>query len=230
MKRIALFTLLFFALSVQLLESPAAADILFESGTLGPTGLTFADFGGTPEPSGSFVSDFAYTGVRFELSQRAIATRVGGHFVIDPGHDDSFFGAIVRLDNVFDFPNSGDLSTPDVLQETLLTFPDTSTEVFGELALPLDPGWYALVFGSGLFGATGQGGAIANNPDIGSPTYIAHLPSSGWIEISPPNGPFENFRFVIEGKVVPEPNCVVLAAVAATFLLTILRSIKTSGL
>jgi len=67
-------------------------EIIFESGTLGPMGLTFDDFGGMPEPSGSFVSDFAFTGVRFELTQPVVTTRVGGHFVIDPGHDDSFFG------------------------------------------------------------------------------------------------------------------------------------------
>ena len=175
-----------------------AASVIFESGTLGPTGLTFDDFGGgMPEPSGAFVSDFNFTGVRFELSQPVVTTRIGGHFVIDPGHDDSFFGAIVRLDHATDFPNSGDLATPDVLGETLLAFPDASTEVFGDLALSLEPGWYALVFGSGLFGATGQGGAIGNNPDIGSPTYIAHQMGSAWFDISPPNGPFNDFRLVV---------------------------------
>jgi hypothetical protein len=134
-----------------------------------------------------------------------VTERIGGHFVIDPGQGSSFFGAIVCLDGATDFPNSGNLLSTDVLGRGLLVFPNTSAEVFGDLALPLDPGWYALVFGSGLFGATGRGGAPANNPDIDSPTYIAHQVDPGWFDISPPNGPFHNFRFVVEGQVVPEP-------------------------
>jgi hypothetical protein len=196
--------------------SAKAANVIFESGTLGPTGLTFDDFdGGMPEPSGAFVSDFAFTGVRFELTQPVATTRVGAHVVIDPGHDDSFFGAIVRLNSATDFPNSGDLSTPDVLGERLLAFPDTSTEVFGDLALSLEPGWYALVFGSGLFGATGRGAAVANNPDIGSPSYIAFVPNSQWVDLSTLPGPFANFRLVVEGNIVSEPS----AFVAIPFML-----------
>lgn len=182
------------------------ADILFESGLLGPTGITFDDFGGGTAPSGSFVSDFAFSAVRFELSQAVVTTRIGGHFVREPGHDPSFFGAVVRLDGPMDFPNSGDLSTPDSLGATLLNFPDSSAEVFGDLQLQLDPGWYGLVFGSGLKGATGRGAAVLNNPDIGSPTYFSHQPALGWFEISPPFGPFENFRLVVVGYMVPEPT------------------------
>ena len=205
----------------------ASAEIIFESGTLGPTELTLDDFGGILEPNGSFVSDFAFTGVRFELIQPVVTTRVGGHFVIDPGHDDSFFGAIVRLDDGTDFPDSGNLSTPDVLGETLLTFPYASTEVFADLTLSLEPGWYALVFGSGLFEATGQGGALANNSDIGSPSYIAFrkfVPNSQWIDFSTLPGPFANFRLVVEGKVIPEPNSIVAIAIMFPLLLCARRA------
>jgi hypothetical protein len=191
---------------VFLFPAIATADVIFESGTLGPTGLTFDDFGGTTEPSGSYVSDFAFTGVRFELTQPAVTTRVGGHFVIDPGHDDSFFGAIVRLHSSMDFPDSGDLSTSDVLGHTLLSFPNTSAEVFGDLELSLSAGWYALVFGSGLFGATGQGAAPANNPDIGSPSYIGHQPGFGWYSFAEIGGFFNDFRFVVHGELVPEAS------------------------
>jgi hypothetical protein len=199
-------------------------EILYESGALGPTGLTFGDFNSTSDPSGSYVSDFAFTGVRFELTRPAVTTRVGGHFVIDPGHDDSFFGAIVRLDSGDDIPDSGDLSTPDVLGQTLLNFPTTSAEVFGDLVLSLTPGWHVLVFGSGLFATTGQGGAPANNPDIGAPSYIGYQSSPGWFEISPPNGPFHNFRFVIEGITIPEPNSVISILMSVALMLSAHRS------
>jgi len=202
------------------------AATIFESGTLGPTGLTFDDFGGATAPSGSGVNPIVFSGVRFELSQPVLTTRVGGHFVIKPNAEDSFFGAIVQLDSVTDFPNSGDLSTTDVLGKTLLTFPESSTDVFGDLTLSLNPGWYALIFGSGLFGATGSGGAVLNNPDIGSPSYIGFVPGvSGWIEVAPPFGPFENYRLVIEGTIVPEPNTLTLgtALLAMTFLMRLHR-------
>lgn len=204
--------------------SALAAEVIYESGALGPTGLTFADFGGTPEPSGSYVSIFAFTGVRFELGQPVVTSRVGGHFVVEPGFDDSFFASIVRLDDDVDFPDSDDLSTPDVLGHALLTFPNTSAEVFGDLELSLSPGWYALVFGSGLFGATGQGGAVANNPDIGSPSYLGHQADPGWFDFSTLPGPFEDFRLIVEGQIVPEPDLIVPALVALVLLLYIFRS------
>jgi hypothetical protein len=224
MKRI---TCAMLALSFTLVTAKLKGEILFESGTLGPTGLTFADFGGGTRPSGSYVSDFAFTGVRFEVTQPALTSRVGGHFVIEPGYDDSFFGAIVRLDSSSDFPNSGNLSSSDVLGQTLLSFPMTSTEVFGDFELSLTPGWYALVFGSGLFGATGQGGAPANNPDIGSPSYIGHQDGPGWFNFSDLPGPFEDFRLVVKGKFVPEPASIVVVVVAFLLKLSFWRRHKS---
>ena len=72
------------------LASPRRRTI-FESGTLGPTGLTFADFdaGGAPDSSG--VETNVFSGVRFELTESVLTTRVGGHFVIQPNADDSLF-------------------------------------------------------------------------------------------------------------------------------------------
>lgn len=189
------------------------AEVLFESGTLGPTGVSFADLGGTVP--GTNVNPFVFTGVRFELTQPIVTSQVGGHFV--ERFSGTFFGAIVALDDAIDSPDSGNLSTPDVLGATTLTFPDPSAEVSGDLALSLDPGWYALVFGSGLFGTNGQGGAVRNGMDIGSPTYIAFQPNSGfgWVSIST----FPNHRFVIEGVVVPEPTIAFLASTASMALL-----------
>ena len=160
-----------------------------------------------------------FSGVRFQLLQPAITTSVGGHFVDSPSSGNTFFGAIVRLDDETDFPNSGDLSTPDVVGATLLIFPDLSAEVFGDLALELDPGWYALVFGSGLFGANGSGAAVLNNLDIGTPSYIAFVPGSEWIEVSTLPGPFQNYRLVVMGNTIPEPSSVTAMLIAIGFVL-----------
>lgn len=187
------------------------ADILFESGSLGPTGIPRSEVTG-----GSNVNPFVFVGVRFHLDQPVLTTQIGGHFVKNAGANESFFGAIIELTDEYDFPDSGNLSTPDVVGITLLEFPEPSDEVFGDLTKPLSPGWYALVFGSGLFGASGSGGALSNGMDIGNPTYIAWQPGAvnGWGNLINPI--FRNFRFVVQGRVVPEPTTLALLFVVTT--------------
>ncbi len=196
--------------SIAMTANLAAAATIFESGTLGPTGL----------PQGSVASANVtlnvFVGVRFQLTQPAITTQVGGHFV--DRSNGTLFGAIIALDNAKDFPDSGDLSTKDVLGSTLLIFPAPSAEVFGGLTLSLDPGWYALVFGSGLFEAAGNGAAPLNNPDIEDPSYIAYV-SSRWKNSSPTGGfEFKDYRFVIRGATVPEPSTLSFILVAIAFV------------
>lgn len=180
------------------------ATTIFESGTLGPTGLARGDV-----PAAN-VSGVVFNGVRFHLTSRVVTTQVGGHFVGSPGATGMFFGAMVKLADENDFPNSGDLSTPDVLGSTVISFPAPSAEVLGNLAVSLDPGWYALVFGSGRFGAVGDGAMPLNNPDIGSPTYIGYQPGAGFGWGNLINPIFRNYRFVVEGSVVPEPTSALL--------------------
>jgi hypothetical protein len=193
------------------LVADSRADVLFESGTLGPTGIPWSDLTNGTVP-GTNVNKFVFPGVRFHLDQPAMTTQVGGHFVAASGG--TFFGAIVKLDDANDFPNSGDLSTPDVLGTTVIAFPTPSAEVFGNLALPLDPGWYALVFGSGLFGTNGVGVAVRNGMDIGNPAYIGYDPNLQWFNLDLLALPFNNHRFVIDGHIVPEPQSVILAFIA----------------
>ena len=178
----------------------AKAATIFESGTLGPTGI----------PQGSVpatnVNTHVYTGVRFQLTQSVLTTQIGGHFV--DRNNGSFFGAIVALDNENDFPDSGDFSTPDFLGSTILDFPVPSAEVFGNLSLSLNPGWYALVFGSGHFGTTGDGAAPSNNHNIGNPDYIGFQTGAGW------GSRLSGRRFVITGTIIPEPATLLLIFLA----------------
>ncbi len=188
-----------------LATSAAQAATLFESGTLGPTGVTFQDIL-DGNASGSNVTEAVFVGVRFELTEPVLTSHIGGHFLQSPGAASAFFGAIVTLDSPSDFPDSGNLSSDDVIGTTLLEFPQPSGEVLGALAVRVDPGFYALVFGSGQFGASGSGVATSNNSDVASPSYIAWqpgVPGSGWFNLS---GPFSDFYFVVAGVVVPEPS------------------------
>ena len=196
-----------FLSAVLLSPALATAATIFESATLGPTGI----------PQGSVpatnVNTHVYTGVRFQLTQPVLTTKIGGHFV--DRQNGNFFGAIVALDDEDDFPDSGDLSTADVLGHTELTFPVPSAEVFGDINLALEPGWYALVFGSGLFGASGDGAAPSNNLGIGAPDFIGYQTGFGW------GSRLAGRRFAIKGTIVPEPTMLILVILAGLSLMAI---------
>ena len=196
------FTVACFVVGILAMSDASRAAILFGSGTLGPTGVSFDDLGGVVP--GTNIQNVIFAGVRFELTQPVITTEIGGHFVAPVVG--TFFGAIIALNDANDFPDSEDLSSTDVLGNTLLTFPVLSDEVYGDLNLSLDPGWYALVFGSGLFGATTNGGAVRNGLDIGDPSYIAFGPNLKWFNLDIFQNPFDNHRFVINGNFVPDPS------------------------
>ena len=200
------------------LPSAATAEtILFESATLGETGVTWQQAIDGEVP-GENIRPTAFSGVRFELTQPVVTKSVGGHFVGPPDSDAEFFAAIVMLTSPDDFPDSDDLSTPDVLGTTLLDFPEPSEETSSEMELALHPGWYALVFGSGLFGASGSGGALSNSNDIESPDYIGFLTGFDW------GGRLPSKRFVIKGTVVPEPSTLALAVLASVLLMVQTRA------
>jgi hypothetical protein len=197
----------------------AQATIIYQSATLGPVDITKEQVF-TGDVPASNVVHFNFVGARFEVKETSLTTRIGGHFL--GGFDnDTFFGALVRLTDPIDFPDSVDLSTPDVLGSTLMLFPEPSSEVFGNLSVELTPGWYAVMFGSGLFGATGRGAVVRNGTDRGSPDYILCQPSNGWFNLADLGFPgFGNQRFVIEGHVTPEPTSVGLVVAASCVLLS----------
>jgi hypothetical protein len=184
----------------------SSASVIYESSALGQVGITH-DQVNSQAVLASNIATFNFVGVRFHVAQDSIATAIGGHFV-GGFASNSFFGAIARLDDGVDFPDSGDFSTPDVLGIANLTFPDPSAEVVGSLSASLKPGWYAAIFGTGLFGATGRGGAVRNGQDLASPSYIVWQPDNGWFEHPSQSG---NFHFVVEGTIVPEPAAAAIA-------------------
>ena len=89
---------------------------------------------------------------------------------------------------------------------TTLFRPDfPSDEILTPLSAELDPGSYALVFGTGLFGATGEG-AIHNGPDQPDipPTELSSFIFFGIPNIGQPQiwrtNLASNMRFVIEAN------------------------------
>jgi hypothetical protein len=135
-----------------LVPSAGAADPIriFESGIPGPDGQT----------NGFPIGDGGFTGLRFFLPFGVTTDRIGGHFGGLGGVD--IFGAIVALSGPSDFPDSLDLSTPDVRGTARIVLspsgvPVPSRVVSAPLEAGLTPGWHALLFGAGLFGTSGTG-------------------------------------------------------------------------
>ena len=52
----------------------------------------------------------------------------------------TIFGAIIALTGPADFPDSRNLSTPDVLSVTSISLPSSSGDTFGDLNISLSPG------------------------------------------------------------------------------------------
>jgi hypothetical protein len=199
--------------------------VLYQSSLLGRTGVTWQE--GTDHiVPGTNVNSDVFVGARFELSHPSRVEAIGGHFV---GHPDSasqpFFGAIVSLTSATDFPDSGDLASSDVVGVSLLHFPAVSAEVYGDLPVLLEPGWYGVVFGTGLFGTDTAGAAVRNGMDLGEPTYFSWQPGVGWFNLA--DLAFDqpsflaNHYFAVGGTAIPEPDFLMPALCAlATQLLS----------
>ena len=163
-------------------------DFIFESADVGRTGR----FSG----GGIGVSEDFFSGVRFELTEPAEIGSIGGMF--SSREDGTIFGAVVELPGGFSYPDPPDLSGNDVLGTTLLELPpfiDGIQDISAPLELSLDPGWYALMFGSGKFGATGNATAGGENPNPHPTADIITLRQSDGFGIRQASDP----RFYLAG-------------------------------
>jgi hypothetical protein len=180
------------------LAIPAAAGVIYQSATLGPIGQS----GGLGLTSDQFL------GARFEITAPTTVTGIGGHL---EGFFGSIFGSIIALDSMDALPQGSPFAGGEVLASTVFTPDSPSSDYRTPLSVTLAPGTYALVFGSGLFGATGMGVMAENNTDLSGASYFWWDGSrSSWYD-----GGFSNARFVVEGdSAVPEPTTVALAGLA----------------
>ncbi|MBN2498136.1 MAG: thrombospondin type 3 repeat-containing protein [Deltaproteobacteria bacterium] len=163
---------------ISMIGASAKADVVYESATLGPTG----------QGGGYSVDSSQLLGVRFQTSHDWLITDVGGHLIAYGG---PLFVAIVPLADMGSLPATTDLS--DAIWATTFTGPNPSDEISIPAGILLPPGTWGIVFGSGLFGATGNGAMPSNNTDIGSPAYF-YRNSSNWV-----NGGISRTRFFING-------------------------------
>jgi hypothetical protein len=181
--------------------APARGDLIFQSATTVLTGPITTGAGGI-ETDGIF-----YSGVNFFLSTTTVVSAIGGNFAgITSAGNNEIFGAIVPVAGQNAPPAPPDLSS-GVLGTTLITVNINRLDILsGPLNLTLNPGWYAEVFGSGQFGATGGltvaavtlNGQPANSNGI--VTYA--LRQSDGMQFLQAAGA----RYFVLGAAVPEPS------------------------
>lgn len=203
----------------------AQGPVLLESAQLGATGL----------PGGTSLTDVQLVGWRFEIDETLHVSEVGGHLIgLTPG----LFAAIVRLDAVDVFPAGDPFAAGDIVAYTIMTPPFPSAEFMTPLVVTLPPGAYALVFGSGLLGATGLG-AIPNpldQPDIPPTTIDSYIFYAPPFFEQPPiwrEGLASNMRFLIRGQFLAQapalpPGAALFLVLASLLVLRLGRSAWTS--
>lgn len=206
--------------------------------------LETASPGPTPFSSGATAIGSPWMAARFVVSEPTQITSVGGHLrgTSTNGDTNTLFAAILELDNSTAFPYDGlitdrlaGIKDEDVVAHTIFNLPTYASQ---HISLPLSvivsPGDYALVFGSGLFGATGSGAMPANNP-----ANLDQLSLMGWWEsiYRPSTGERlwrwnnQNFvyqgnarRFIVEGFAVPEPSTLATISMALLAAMAFARS------
>jgi hypothetical protein len=191
----------------------AAADFLFRTGMQStfsplaapPTTGDYVYFESAPldavaGTNSTVVSSSFFTGINFEVDRPTRISQIGARFSTG---SQQVFGALFRATGFIDPPDSTDLSTSDILATTLIDIPARPfgappVDAFGDIDIVLEPGYYGVVFGSGLFGATGNSGLASLDSEYGSQTHYAVRTSDGsrFTQAS-------NVRIVVEGESLP---------------------------
>jgi hypothetical protein len=200
---------------------------LFATDALGlPPSTTILESGTQPFVNqGSLTIDvLQYIGCRFHLDRPVLVDTVGGGIGDAGKPDPTIFAAIAALPSPNGFPIGRPSDFQPVASTTFKTLYQSGGVVVDQL-FPLNallqPGDYALIFGSGRFGTAEfpalPGAAIARGYTQTSQAsfFIGRFPTlttSRW-DTDPA---LHNFRFVIMGTVIPEPTTATLIATFAS--------------
>lgn len=155
---------------------------------------------------GTFINSSQFTGAIFSTLSQTNIESIGGHFLGFSGQSGSIFGAIVGL-NGSNYPSNNGLTLDNVLAYNVFT-PTTGSDYLAPISATLNIGTYAVVFGSGLFGTTGNQALTLLQPNQatssnGSIIYTNESSSLGrWsTALDKPN----RYRIIVTGSLSPVP-------------------------
>jgi hypothetical protein len=201
-----------------LVAVPASAGILYETATNG----------GLDPGAGLVVDQVQFLGSRFTLGFSSQVTGIIAEMEFVPPGVNSFFMTVLQLTGPGTLPNNltGDPfgGTPQLYTTTFAAGPLFSAQdVFFPVSLSLAPGTYAVVLGSGLFGAPADlgympSGAMSGNivqPGADLIIWYDDHGTSTFANATWHNGLNQGERFVIQGT-TPEPSSIVLIALGMT--------------
>jgi len=173
-----------------------------------PVLLASAEMGSAGRDSGTSITPAQFVGWRFSIDEPLHVERVGGHIYSDPFQEGELFAALVRLDALDAVPHGAPFTDEEIVAHTTFRANFPSDEYLTPLSATLEAGSYALVFGTGFFGAEGFA-ALPNSvdqPDI-PPTNLSSF--IFWGRPSP-GADFEwrrnlasHMRVLIEGQTIP---------------------------
>ena len=168
---------------------------------------------------GTSVLTTQYLGARFHLDTSYLITGIGGHIKAYSSSDRSLFAAIVPLSEPNLLPSDHLLTNAIYAQVFLAPYNDVGPYPYQvpDTILTTDfllgPGEYGLVFGSGLFGATGSGWMPVSGPIQPLPYFFA---MNRFIGDYFRNLDEQPVRFIVQGEPValPEPTTAALMSLA----------------
>lgn len=180
------------------LASSAHADTILETAQF--TGVDTGEY---------IVHEDRFIGAIFTVSSQTQITGIGGEFGGFPAG--TIFGAIIALSSPSAFPSVTPDQLPSItVAETVFSLvgrvpakEGTGADIIEPLSATLNAGTYAVLFGSGLFGADGNGGLGWQNTPSGSPTYLQNF-FGDWASFDDPG-----VRIVVEGSASPVPGPIV---------------------
>lgn len=155
---------------------------------------------------GTFINATQFTGAIFSIPSQTNIESIGGHFYDFTEKDGSIFGAIVGL-NASNYPSNNGLTLDNVLAYNVFT-PTTGSDYLAPISATLNIGTYAVVFGSGLFGTTGNQALTLLQPNEatssnGSIIYTNASSSPG--QWSTSSDTTNRYRIIVTGSPSPVP-------------------------
>jgi hypothetical protein len=169
-------------LVVASLAGPARADVLlFQTATADPNALindnTLVLQGDGTTAGNGFAGGSIMIGADFTVTVPTVIASIGASFgdtALTAGSG-AIFGAIVAVDPVTGLPTQPVETLSSITLGYSVFTPSTDGDTTTGLSVALQPGTYGIVFGSGLFGATGVADLLHGEDPVGAPAIFSNI-------------------------------------------------------